>query len=126
MDEILGREFDWYALDDEGSIAMFAAGGSDKVPDVVAQSYREYDQISESIAEPRIGTSDVWLDHAELGFYVFETHMTGDSYTKVAEPAGRMNTELVQRILSLPNLPKYKIRFSKISSFDHDDFHRLK
>ena len=120
MDEIIGREFDWYALDKEGNIGMFAAGGSCRVPPKVFEHYEEYELIRDFIEEPNYGSEDVWQDHANIGFYVFETDMNGAPYTKRAEPTNDMKPTLKQKIMSLPNLQKYNLSFSEIDKFDEN------
>ena len=119
MDEIIGMEFDWYAVDKSDNIAMFAAGGSCKVPEKVYEFYKEYQKIRELIDEPNYGSEQVWQDHADVGFFVFETDLSGHPYEKQAEPAGPMDSNLKQKIMSLPNLPRYNISFRGISTFDN-------
>ena len=47
--EILGREFDWFALDCNGDIAVFISAGSGVVPDEVARNYKAFDDATEGV-----------------------------------------------------------------------------
>ena len=115
MIEIKDREFDWYCLDLDENIAMFATGGCGIAPEVVLENYEAYDEISDTIEESNIGTKEVWLNHARLGFFVFETNTTGLPFVKRASPSNPMNIELKSKILAINNLPKLNILFREIN-----------
>lgn len=123
MEDIRGREFDWYAIDNEGNIAMFASGGSGQAPKVVIENYAEYDDISEEIEQPNWGSINVWQDYAKLGFYVFETNINGGPFIKRAEPFVEMDKELKSRILRIKSLPKFSVHFGSIKEFTNYEEH---
>lgn len=117
MDNIFGREFDWYARDEEGNIALFATGGSGQAPKDVIENYAEHDNISRTMEQPNWGSESVWQDYAKLGFYVFETDMNGGPFVKRAEPLIEMGKELRSKIIKIKNLPKFEANFKSTTEF---------
>ena len=117
MNDIYEREFDWYALDEEGNIALFATGGSGQAPKAVIENYAEHDNISGIIEQPSWGSTSVWQDYAKLGFYVFDTDMNGGPFVKMAEPLIEMDKELRSGILKIQNLPKFEVNFKSIKEY---------
>ena len=54
-----GFEFDWFAQDAEGNLALLSTGGSGPVPSNVQVHYQGYDRAASSIELPHWGSFDV-------------------------------------------------------------------
>lgn len=57
-----GLEFDWFAQDAEGDIALFSTGGLGPVPPSVQPHFQSHDRAALSIELPHAGSLDVWKD----------------------------------------------------------------
>ena len=106
-----GLEFDWFAIDEEGSLGLFSTGGYGEIPvDVLNHSDCHKDAAS-SIPLPHWGTKMVWEDFAQSGLYVFDWQPHQGPYMKVAVPIMSMNIALQQQVFQIPNIPRLKISF---------------
>jgi len=112
--EIQGGEFDWFAIDLDGNIALFSTAGEGNVPNNVIKNYKDYDSISHSLEQPNWGSSGIWSDFANYGFYVFDWSLHGGPYIKVCEPKQRMSKELKDKILSINNFNSFDVRFATL------------
>lgn len=118
--DLQGMEFDWFAVDCNGNIALFATAGEGFVPEVVIACFEKHSNISESLPTQRHGTSDVWLDYAEAGLFVFDWVLHGGPYKRCAIPTKPLSQELKKKIRSVPDLPKFNGSFvhaQKISAW---------
>lgn len=97
--ELEGREFDWYAIDNEGNLALFSTAGEGLIPAMVIDNYQIHDDVSEAIEAPNWGSSEVWSDYASLGMYVFDWDLPGGPYQRERVPTKDMSQELKQKIL---------------------------
>ena len=113
-EEIEGREFDWFAIDSEGNIALFSTAGEGPVPKLVTESYGEHDAISELFDSPNWGSSEVWSDYAALGFYVFDWNLHGGPYKREREPTKSMNPELKEKIMTMGSLHNFSGKFPEL------------
>lgn len=113
-----GVEFDWFAIDSEGNVAMFATAGEGFVPESVAEYYTQHESVSESLDAPNTGTTKVWLDYAAHGLYVFDWNLPGGPYIRQASPTGAMSQELKSNIQTIINLPRYSGSFSTQRVFE--------
>jgi len=113
-EELEGREFDWFAIDNEGNIGLFSTAGEGSMPSVVIECFAEHDNISELFESPNWGSSEVWSDYAKLGFYVFDWKLHGGPYKKVHEPTGNMNSELMAKIMAIGGIPSLLVKFTEI------------
>lgn len=117
--ELSGLEFDWFAVDGNGNLALFATSGEGFVPGGVAEHHKDYSGLSDTLPAPRSGTSDVWNDYAGLGLFVFDWSLPGGPYEKRACPVGAASRALEQRILALPQLPRFSGSFSDVDKVSH-------
>lgn len=106
------REFDWFAVDSHGNVAMFATAGEGFVPDAVMPHVASHDELSEHLPAPHTGSAQVWNDYAAFGLYVFDWSLPGGPYVLARTPSAPMANELRQRILGLSGLPIYPGSFS--------------
>lgn len=88
-----GREFDWYACDLSGELALFSTAGSGSIPEFVFSSSVEYplldaffslDRGALRLVIDRWGTPEALADIADRGFHVFD--WDGECYRKIASP----------------------------------------
>ena len=82
-----GTEFDWYACDRDGQVALFSTAGSALVPTVILQAIAEVDLLDEyfRVASP---TRSFWEEFAALGLFVYDCGTLHDeTYRRVAVPA---------------------------------------
>ena len=85
--EIRGIEFDWYATDSEGHLALFSSAGSALVPALALEGAADVGLLDEyfQVASPM--RSD-WEQFAALGLFVYDCgSMHDDTYRRVAVPA---------------------------------------
>ena len=118
-EKLEGGEFDWFAQDNEGNIALFATAGAGNIPKPVIECYKEHELISEILESPNWGSSEVWMDYAALGFFVYDWKLNNGPYIKKCDPASKMDNELRTKILAIKDLPKLQLRFLEISEI-HD------
>jgi hypothetical protein len=85
--EIWGTEFDWYASDCEGRVALFSSAGSALVPSAILEAPADVELLDKyfQVASPM--RSD-WEQFAALGLFVYDCgSMHDDTYRRVAVPA---------------------------------------
>lgn len=111
LSELIGMEFDWFATDSYGNLALFATAGEGFVPEPVAENHAVHASLSDSLPAPRTGTSDVWKDYAELGLYVFDWDLPGGPYKLQASPSCAIGNDLKARILAIRALPRLNGQF---------------
>ena len=112
--EIQGREFDWFASDSAGAIAIFATAGEGFVPDSAIVSGRRIEQIVNSIPTPNWGSDAVWDDYSQTGLVVFDWKLPGGPYRCVRRPKVALAHELKRELLSIIDMPQYDGLFSDI------------
>lgn len=117
-EELGGREFDWFAIDSEGNIGMFATGGHGKIPEQVIADYKSHDRVSEAVDSPNWGSENVWDDFAALGLYVFDWDLLDGPYIIQRVPQSSMPDHLLKKILEIPSLVKLNVNFSEIHEFN--------
>jgi hypothetical protein len=88
ISEIQGREFDWFARDSAGEIALFATAGSGAVPDCVLTAYELHDSANDLIPIFGWGSPQVWDSYAAVGLFAYDWHDSTGQYRRVATPAG--------------------------------------
>jgi hypothetical protein len=111
-DNLKGLEFDWYAIDKDGHIGLFVTFGEGWVPESVADNADEHNAVTDVLDAPHIGSEEVWLDYARLGFFVFDWGKSGFSYCKVAEPIGDPDPALVSRLNAIKGFPRLPMLFA--------------
>ena len=115
MSEIQGREFDWFALDSEGNLALFATAGEGFIPVEVVGCIAMHDAISESLPAPHTGTLQVWNDYAAKGLFVFDWDLPGGPYRRQVVPTGPMTRDLRAKIMAIHNVPFLNVSFGSIT-----------
>ncbi|MEZ8131782.1 hypothetical protein [Enterovibrio norvegicus] len=114
-EELEGREFDWFAIDSDGSIGLFSTAGEGTIPDQVMEAYSEHDKISEQIDAPNWGNSEVWSDYAALGFYVFDWNLHGGPYERKCVPTKVMTDELKIKLTQVGCLYPLPLKFAELN-----------
>ena len=114
MKEIEGREFDWYAIDENGDVAVFSTAGSGTVPHSVKENYEAHDLISEELESNNWGTQRVWDNLANYGLFVFDWKLNNGPYIKKSTPKRNISSELKSKILNVSGIPTLAMVFSKI------------
>lgn len=109
--KVEGTEFDWFAMDSSGSIALFATAGAGFVPPLVLSHAGEHDAISESIASAHWGSDKVWDDYAGLGLWVYDWKLHDGPYLCVRKPSREMTETLRRSLLAMSSLTRFEGRF---------------
>ena len=104
--DIRGTEFDWFATDQDGHVALFATAGQGPVPGGVFEALDAHDTISESIPISGLGSVAVWRSYAEAGLYAFDWSESLGSYIRVAEPVAGVDFKQAQAVAAIPGLPR--------------------
>lgn len=110
--EISGREFDWFAFDSEGNVALFSTGGEGPIPECVMHASEEHDSVADALHEPNWGSPAVWSDYSKIGFFVFDWDRTQEVYAAKGVPVTSLDSGLRERIGNISELPRYVGRFS--------------
>ena len=121
-EHIEGGEFDWFAIDRAGEIALFATAGEGSIPIAVINNHIEHSNISNTLNSPNWGSDKVWDDYAILGFYVFDWELHGGSYNRKSIPLSVITSELKSKIISITDIPKLDVIFSEINSVSQNKF----
>lgn len=116
--ELVGREFDWFAQDNDANIGLFSTAGEGIVPAAVLEYYREHDDISDQIHSPNWGRSEVWADYAALGFFVFDWILPGGPYIRKHSPTKHMSKELKARLDSMCSIYSMPIKFAELTEIE--------
>lgn len=113
--ELSGLEFDWFAVDSEGNLALFATAGEGFIPYFVGEHHAKHSSVSASLSAPQAGTREVWNDYAALGLFVFDWALPGGPYVKQASAACKPSLTLKSQVLAVPHLPHFNGSFSAAS-----------
>ena len=118
-----GLEFDWFAQDAEGNIALFSTGGFGPVPSNVQLHYQGHDRAASSIELPQWGSLNVWKDYARQGLYVFDWVPNTGPYRQLEQPDGEMSAVLQQLLLQIAVLPQFTGVFRLVTNIavEEDD-----
>jgi hypothetical protein len=109
--DIEGIEFDWFATDRAGNIALFATAGAGFVPKAVVSARAKHEAISESFETPNWGSEKVWDDYASLGIFVFDWTLHDGPYRLVRAPTSHIGTQLYATIRGISSLQKLAVDF---------------
>jgi hypothetical protein len=115
LQQLQGREFDWFAVDGDQNIAMFATAGEGFIPEEVIRHLSQHESLSDQIPAPHTGTAQVWNDYAAVGLYVFDWNLPGGPYVLRATPSRPMANEFRRSVRSIVQLPVYGGSFSSLS-----------
>jgi len=111
-----GYEFDWFAQDATGSLALFSTAGWGEIPVEVIRHAEAHRAVAATIAQPSRGTSAVWQDYAQVGLYVFDWQHWVGPYAKEVSPAQPIAASLREEVLGIPELPQLPLVFSEVAS----------
>jgi hypothetical protein len=114
LKEFKGLEFDWYAKDLNGDIAVFCTAGEGILLETVINNYAEHNAITDVLETPNWGSSLVWDDLAKYGLYVFDWELNKGTYVRVAKPMGNLTEELKKNIIKIRDLPVLDFSFSLV------------
>lgn len=109
--DLRGVEFDWFASDSEGNLALFATAGEGFFPEAVSSNHVQHAAISEALPTSHLGTPNIWQDYAALGLFVFDWALPGGPYKKVASPKKVANHEFLASVLAISELPQFVASF---------------
>jgi hypothetical protein len=110
-DNFYGLDFDWFALDNAGIIAVFSTAGYGEIPHAVRQQAPAHSIVFEQLTLPNWGSNEIWEDYGRLGLFTFDWQHWGGPYVKMAAPSRVMPVALRSQILSIPDLPQLDLRF---------------
>jgi hypothetical protein len=111
--EVQGVEFDWFARDRSGHLALFATAGSGPCPASVNSSMEVHSHLANTIDVSDLGTTDVWQSYSKVGLFVYDWSETQGCYVLVATPASSASKELSAAILSIPDLYQFDLSFAE-------------
>jgi hypothetical protein len=115
-DAFEGYEFDWFAQDASGALALFSTAGWGEIPVEVIRHAEAHRTVTVNIAQPSIGTTNVWQDYAQVGLYVFDWQHWVGPYAKEVSPALPIAASLRNAVLGIPELPQLPLLFSEVAS----------
>ena len=107
LDRFSGLEFDWFAVDSGGEVALFATAGAGFIPASVLANGERHQDLSDGVENPAVGTPEVWDAYANRGLYVFDWDMNTGPYRRVRFPIGPIPAEFRNRIMQLSGMPRY-------------------
>jgi hypothetical protein len=110
-----GLEFDWFAADTEGNIALFSTAGFGPVPVEVQSHFQDYDRVAAHI-DWRV--LEIWQECAKHGLFVFDWQHWKGPYLKMEQPLGEMEAAFKQQILQIPNLIVFDVIFDEVESIE--------
>lgn len=104
--ERAGMEFDWFAIDAAGHVAVFATAGCGPVPSQVRADAAKHDLVGDQIEVAGWGTSAVWESYAMAGLFAYDWDDLHQRYSRVACPSHLANERLSSRLAgtALPHL----------------------
>jgi len=111
-DQIEGREFDWFAADSAGRIAMFATAGAGFVPELVIADCAAHENLSDRLPVERWGSEKVWDVYAKLGMYVYDWDNVQGWYRRLRVPSQSMPDDLANCFRQLATLPRLDFVFA--------------
>ncbi|MBF6023963.1 hypothetical protein [Lysobacter niastensis] len=109
--DLKGVDFEWFAVDRNGRLALFVTAGDGFVPASVAAAADAISTLSSTISTPHVGTGHVWEDYGNVGLYVYDWAMPVGPYGLIQSPLQALSPGFRQAILGLPALPKFDVEF---------------
>lgn len=114
--EMEGFEFDWFATDRDGCVALFATAGSGPIPKAVLDVAEAHSAVGDSLEVTGLGTTAVWHSYSRAGLYAYDWSDVQGCYVQVAEPSAPMLANLTSAISSIPGLPNLALSFSRAAA----------
>jgi hypothetical protein len=112
ISDIAGREFDWFAVDRCGQVALFSTAGEGRVPDQVLAHLDIHDKVGASIEVTNWGTEKVWQSYAAKGLYVYDWDFRTQCYARIARPDESTAPGPVIAIGAMDRIPRLDIDFA--------------
>jgi hypothetical protein len=110
--ELESTEFDWFAIDLDGRVALFATAGSGTSPESVRTSVEKHDAIGAALEATGWGTPAVWQSYSRVGLFAYDWSDPQGCYVRVAEPIVPLSTALAVCICTCSTLPKLNVSFT--------------
>ena len=115
-----GTEFDRFALDDAGEVAVFATAGFGPVPAQVRTASELHDAIGDRIAVTGWGTPTVWESYGRVGLFAYDWDDESRCYSRVGQPSRPINEDLSVPLAAMA-LPRLSLSFRNSLSIAPDD-----
>lgn len=113
MRDMAGREFDWFCLDGRGRIALFATGGSGRVPCEVWARAAMHEALGDTIEVIDWGSRDVWQSYVAIGLYVYDWDGVVGAYVRLAEPHVPVAPSFAEAVRGAHGLPRLELEFDQ-------------
>jgi hypothetical protein len=113
--ELEGREFDWFAIDQDGHLALFATGGCGPIPEHVRVASELHDAMSDTLSVTGWGTDAVWQSYSRIGLFAYDWSVQQNCYVQVAKPIAPPSLELQVRVRSCSSLAKLDVSFQDLT-----------
>lgn len=120
-ESVVGRGFDWFAIDSVGDVALFATAGFGFIPSSILATLSKHAEVAHSIPTPNIGSLTVWDDISEQGLHVYDWQPNGGPYKRLRRKSVDLEKQLADSIKVLPVLPFYPGRFVDTTEFPSAD-----
>lgn len=121
LENVVGREIDWFAIDSDGELALFATAGFGFIPSSVVVALAKHQEVVRTIPTPSLGSLAVWDDYCQHGLHVYDWQHNGGPYTRVRLKHTAVESHLKELIESIPDLPLFSGHFVDAPSFDCAD-----
>lgn len=115
-----GTEFDWFALDEAGEVAVFATAGFGPVPTQVRTASEDHDAIGDRITVTGWGTPDVWDSYARVGLFAYDWDDSLHCYSRVRQPSQPISEGLSVPLAAMA-LPRLALSFRDSPCIAADD-----
>lgn len=120
-ENLIGREFDWFARDCNGNYGLFSSAGSINIPKKVLIDYKNHDEIAQEFDLPNHGSEKVWQDLANYGFFVYDWQLHDGLYKRMSKPNSKMSENLKNKLSKIESLLEIDLSFEnkkEITSFE--------
>lgn len=112
LQEMDGIDFDWFATDKSGHLAIFATAGEGIVPESILVNIELHSLIAEKIELQNWGSANVWANYAALGLFAFDWCSERGIYVKKASPNALV--KFAVSLESINQLPKIEVQFNEV------------
>ena len=119
--EAQGIEWDWFASDLGGSVALLSSGGSGQVPKVLLEHEALIDELFDFIG--LCYDEQSWAKAAEFGLFAYDVDINGGPYTRLASPkVPRSVIDLPAPFHALVRLVVVQGHFASLHTIDCEQF----
>lgn len=133
--ESMGGEFDWYACDASGNVALFSAAGYGEIPEVVfsasyeyamADAYFSLDQSSLRITPSAWGTPEAFRKYSANGLFVYDWQPWSGPFKCREKPSSPLNIESIEKcVQQLLRMLKFEgVDFSRQDQIHPPNWHK--